>query len=118
MRPARSSGSAHTGLMEWLWQRIASLYMAGFVVYVVVYFSIAPIHDYAAWKAWFASGLARLAWALFFMSLLVHAWIGLRSIYMDYLHPLWLRFTVSLLTAFGLLTLGLWSAHILLTVAA
>lgn len=115
---ARSSGSAHAGLMEWLLQRVSSLYMAGFVVYIVVYFSIAPIHDYVAWKAWFASGPVRLAWALFFLSLLVHIWIGLRSIYMDYLHPLWLRFSVSLLTAFGLLALGLWSAQILLAVAA
>jgi succinate dehydrogenase / fumarate reductase membrane anchor subunit len=116
--PARTSGSAHAGLMEWLLQRVSSLYMAGFVVIIVVYFSIVPIHDYVAWQAWFASGPMRLAWALFFLSLLVHAWIGLRSIYMDYLHPLWLRFSVSLLTAFGLLALGLWSAQILLAVAA
>jgi succinate dehydrogenase / fumarate reductase membrane anchor subunit len=104
--------------MEWLLQRVSSLYMAGFVVYIVVYFSIVPIHDFVAWKAWFASGFVRMAWALFFLSLLVHAWIGLRSIYMDYLHPLWLRLSISLLTAFGLVALGLWSAQILLGGAA
>ena len=116
MRRARPSGSAHRGLTEWFLQRVSSLYMAGFVVYAVVSLSLAPVHDYPAWKAWFAAGPMRLAWALFFLSLLAHAWVGLRSIYMDYLHPLWLRFSALLLTAFGLLALGLWAAQILLMV--
>jgi succinate dehydrogenase / fumarate reductase membrane anchor subunit len=55
-----------------------------------------------------------MAWAIFILSILVHAWIGMRSIYLDYLHPLWLRFSVSLFTALGLLALGLWTARILL----
>lgn len=116
VRHLRATGSAHAGLMEWLLQRISSLYMAGFVVYLILRFVVAPAADYAAWKSWFAAGVVRLAWALFVLSLLVHAWVGLRSIYMDYLHPVWLRFSISLLTAFGLLAMGLWFAQILLAV--
>ena len=118
VRRLRATGSAHAGLVEWLLQRVSSLYMAGFVVYLILRFSASPVSDYAAWKSWFAGGVVRLAWALFLLSLLVHAWVGLRSIYMDYLHPLWLRFGISLLTAFGLLALGLWSAQILLAMSA
>ena len=110
----RLSGSAHAGMMPWLWQRVTSIYMAGFVVYVIVHLNLSPIHDHAAWTAWFAIGYVRLAWAMFILSLLVHAWIGMRSIYLDYFHPLWLRFGVSLFTALGLLALGLWAAQILL----
>jgi succinate dehydrogenase / fumarate reductase membrane anchor subunit len=115
---SRGLGSAHAGTVEWLLQRVSSLYMAGFVVYLVVRFAVSPAADYAAWKDWFAGGVVRLAWALFILSLLLHAWVGLRSIYMDYLHPVWLRFSVTLLTALGLLALGLWSAQILLAVSA
>ena len=114
MKRTRSLGSAHRGLGEWLWQRVTSVYMAGFVVYAVIYLSLAPIRDFAAWQAWFAIGYVRLAWGLFILSLLIHAWIGMRSIYLDYLRPLWLRSIVSLLTALGLLALGLWAARILL----
>jgi len=114
----RGLGSAHAGPVEWLLQRVSSLYMAGFVVYLILRFAVSPVPDYAAWKGWFTAGIVRLAWALFILSLLVHAWVGLRSIYMDYLHPVWLRFSVSLLTAFGLLALGLWSAQILLALSA
>lgn len=111
----RASGSAHAGMLQWLWQRVTAIYMAGFVVYVIVHLSLlSPIRDHAAWTAWFAIGYVRLAWAMFILSILVHSWIGMRSIYLDYLHPLWLRFSVSLLTALGLLALGLWAARILL----
>lgn len=110
----RATGSAHAGMMEWLWQRVTSIYMAGFVVYVIVYLSLSPLPDQTAWKAWFAIGYVRMAWTIFILSILVHAWIGMRSIYLDYLHPLWLRFSISLFTALGLLALGLWAARILL----
>lgn len=114
MSHVRSAGSAHAGLTEWLLQRVTSLYMGGFVVYVIVHLSQSPVRDHAAWKAWFAMGYVRIAWALFLASILMHAWVGLRSIYLDYLHPFWLRFSVTLLTALGLLALALWAARILL----
>ncbi|MBI3571732.1 MAG: succinate dehydrogenase, hydrophobic membrane anchor protein [Gammaproteobacteria bacterium] len=114
MERLRTTGSAHAGMMQWLWQRVTAIYTAGFVVYVIVHLSLSPIRDHAAWTAWFAIGYVRLAWAIFILSILVHAWIGMRSIYLDYLHPLWLRFSVSLFTALCLLALGLWAARILL----
>jgi succinate dehydrogenase / fumarate reductase membrane anchor subunit len=110
----RATGSARAGLGEWLWQRVTSIYMAGFVVYVITHLSLSPLPDQAAWKAWFALGSVRLAWALFILGMLIHAWIGMRSIFLDYLHPLWLRVSVSLLTVLGLASLGLWAARILL----
>ena len=116
MSRVRSAGSAHAGVAEWLLQRVTSLYMGGFVIYAIVYLSLLPVRDYTAWKAWFATGYVRIAWALFLASILIHAWVGMRSIYLDYLHPLWLRFSVTLLTALGLLALALWAVQILLMV--
>lgn len=101
-------------MLQWLWQRVTAIYLAGFVIYVIVELSLSPIRDHADWQAWFAIGYVCLAWAIFILSILVHAWIGMRSIYLDYLHPLWLRSGVSLFTALGLLALGLWAARILL----
>jgi succinate dehydrogenase / fumarate reductase membrane anchor subunit len=100
--------------MAWLIQRATALYLAGFTLYLTVQFALAPVSDYAAWRAYFAAGGVRLAWALLFLSLLAHAWVGMRSIYMDYLHPLWLRLLASAATAAGLLALGFWAGWILL----
>lgn len=108
------AGSTRSGLGEWLVQRLSAVYMLIYSIYLLFDFATAPAYDYQTWKLWFASGVERLALALFFLSLLLHAWIGMRSVFMDYVKPFWLRFSVTLLTATGLLLLGLWSVQILL----
>jgi succinate dehydrogenase / fumarate reductase membrane anchor subunit len=114
MMNVRHRGSAHRGLGEWLMQRLSALYLAGFLLWLVLYLWLSPLADYTAWKFWFAGGAVRLAFALFFLSALVHTWVGLRSVFLDYVKPLWLRFAAQLLTALGLLALAFWAAQILL----
>lgn len=113
----RGHVSAHTGTGEWLWQRFSALYIGGFALYAAARLLLAPVSGFDEWRAWLSGGLVRLGVALFIASLLIHAWTGLRSVYIDYLHPLWLRFVVSFVTALGLIALGLWGARILLAVA-
>lgn len=115
MSRARPLGSAHRGMASFLVQRITSLYLGGFTVYLVVRLLLDnPARDYGAWTGYFSAGSVRLAWGLFLASLLAHAWVGLRSIYMDYLKPTWLRFGVSTATAFALAWLALWCAELLI----
>lgn len=115
--PVRPAGSARAGLGEWLVQRASSVYLAGFLAYLALRLVFEPFADHAAFRAWFAQGPVRTVWGLFFLSLLTHVWIGLRSVYMDYLRPAGLRAAVTLLTGFGLLALALWAAQILLAAA-
>lgn len=115
---ARPLGSAHRGTAAFLVQRISSVYLGVFTLYLLALLIGGRLGDYHAWTGYFGSGGVRLAWALFVASLLAHIWVGLRSIYMDYLHPLWLRFSVSTATAFGLIALAVWAAYILLRGAA
>lgn len=116
MNISRPTGSARAGLGGWYIQRVTSLYLAGFTVYLVLRLGLEPMPDYTAWRAWFEQGPVRLAWGLFFASLFAHVWIGLRSVFMDYLRAAVLRFVASVLTGFGLLALALWAAQILLGV--
>lgn len=110
----QNQGSGHQGLGEWLLQRLSALYLAGFILWLLLSLIISPLPDFTAWKIWLSSGGVRLAFALFMLSVLVHAWIGMRSVFLDYVHPLWLRFTAQLLTALSLLALAFWTAQILL----
>lgn len=110
----RGQGSAHSGAGEWLWQRLTALYVAAFVLYLVLRFSFAPISDFVAWRAWFGDPMVRIGVAIFVGSILLHAWSGLRSVFMDYLRTLWLRFSALFLVAVALMVLGLWAAQLLL----
>ncbi len=114
MSPRKPLGSTHKGLSEWLLQRVTAIYMAAFVLYVTVQFSLHPVSDYYEWKGWFTRSPVRIGWALFFLSALVHGWIGMRSVYMDYVKPAWLRFIVSTLSALALLFLALWTTQVLI----
>ncbi len=113
----RTSASAHAGFTEWLLQRVTAVYLGGFLLYLFVRLLVWPIETFAAWREWFACGSVRLAWALAIASLLVHAWIGMRSVYLDYVKPLWLRFSLQMLTAIGIAGLALWAAQILIEAA-
>jgi len=113
----RHSGSARRGLGEWLVQRVSALYLAGFTFWLVLRLGSGWPAGYAAWKTWLGGGSVRLAFGLFFLSVALHAWVGMRSVFLDYLKPAWLRFTLQVATAAGLLALLLWAAEILLTEA-
>ena len=112
----KSLGSMHAGLGEWLLQRLTALYMSGYVLYLVFRFSFAPLSGFTEWQSWFASGAVGVFTALFIAAVLVHAWVGLRSVYIDYLRPLWVRFTMLALTGGALLALAFWSAQLLFAV--
>ncbi len=114
MNRQRNSGSARIGLGEWLVQRLSALYLAGFILWLLLWLGMTAPSDYVAWKAGMSGGLVRLAFALFFLGILAHVWVGLRSVFMDYLKPLWLRAVAQLFLATGLLVLVFWAAQILL----
>jgi len=108
----RDLGSARAGLNGWLAQRITALYLTGFSVFVGARLTFDPIADYHAWRAWLSNGAMRLALAVFLLAVIVHGWVGLRSVCMDYIHPGGWRFGTSVAIGLCLLALALWSAHI------
>ena len=46
-------------------------------------------------------------------SLLYHAWIGVRNIWMDYITPLWARLSLHTITVVWLIACAVWSVQIL-----
>lgn len=114
MVTVRHSGSAHRGLGEWLVQRVSALYLAGFSFWLVLRLGLGWPAGYTTWKAWLGGGGVRLAFGMFFLSVALHVWVGMRSVFLDYVKPPWLRFTLQMITAVGLVALLLWAAEILL----
>jgi succinate dehydrogenase / fumarate reductase membrane anchor subunit len=104
---------AHYGLSGWLAQRISAVVMAAAtLIFVALLLAAGPI-TYASWKALFAPGWMRLATFLFFASALIHAWIGMRDIWMDYVKPTGLRLALEVATVLLLAGCGAWVLQIL-----
>jgi succinate dehydrogenase membrane anchor subunit len=109
------SRPAH-GLRDWLLQRISAVYLAGFLVFFLLRIGLGPALDYQAWHAWFAHPAMTVASTAFVLLLLLHGWLGMRDVVLDYVHRLWLRLLLLSLIGLLLTGCGLWALHILLPV--
>ena len=109
----RNAVGAHYGLMDWLLQRLSAVVMA---IYTVLLLAIVLWNggiDYASWTDLFAHGGFKLASFLFMVSLLYHAWIGVRDILMDYIKPAGIRLLLETVTVVLLFAYLGWTLQIL-----
>jgi succinate dehydrogenase / fumarate reductase membrane anchor subunit len=103
-----------TGLRAWVVQRATAIYLGLFFVYLLVHWLIAPPADYAAWRAWIGHPLMGTALLLFVVALLLHAWVGMRDILIDYVQPIALRVGLLAAVGLGLVACALWATVVLL----
>ncbi|MBL7002875.1 MAG: succinate dehydrogenase, hydrophobic membrane anchor protein [Gammaproteobacteria bacterium] len=105
--------SGFSGMNAWLIQRITGMYVGFFALILFGIFSTTPPQSYSEWVAVFASPLLQIGCSLFVLAILFHAWIGMRDIVLDYVHPLGFKIgflTLSLIVLFGS---GLWALRAL-----
>jgi len=105
------------GLRAWILQRLSAVYMTVYLLYFILHVSTIPPQSYVAWHGWMAGPVISLATALFFIAILVHAWVGIRDVIMDYVKTPALRFSLLSLIGIVLLICGLWVLRILIQVS-
>ena len=100
------------GFSAWLFQRLSAVYLAVFIVIALVWGMTTDI-NMTIWRQGFQSVWVQLGVLLFGLSLLLHAWIGLRDVVIDYIHPLGIRLLALSLVGLFLLANGFWLLAIL-----
>ncbi len=111
----KSATGSHTGTGTWLVQRATAVVLALTLPGLVVYFLAAKPRDLAAWQALFTPLSLRVLILLCGVTLALHAWVGMRDIFMDYVHPtgvrlaLYLAVIVTLTGSVAWLAATLWS---------
>jgi succinate dehydrogenase / fumarate reductase membrane anchor subunit len=103
-----------SGLRAWFLQRASAIYLILFSLYALQHMIFNPPAGHAAWQGWVAQPLVSLGLLLFFASLLLHAWVGIRDVIIDYVHPTSIR--VSVLTVIGFVLVGCaaWALQIII----
>lgn len=104
---------AHYGLKDWLAQRITAIVMAVYTVVFVAGVFGGATSSAEAWRHFLGGGLMRFATFLFIVSLVYHAWIGVRDIFMDYIKPTGLRLVLLVGTIVLLVAYTCWAVLIL-----
>jgi succinate dehydrogenase / fumarate reductase membrane anchor subunit len=98
---------AHYGLRDWLVQRLTAVVMLTFSVIATLRI-VGAEPGFEGWTAVFEPAAMRVALFLFLISVLYHAWIGVRDIYMDYIEPVSIRLTMQTLTVLALVAYAGW----------
>jgi succinate dehydrogenase / fumarate reductase membrane anchor subunit len=106
-------GVNHQGLQDWLIQRVSAVVMAIYSIAMVAYFLFSSPLDFVNWHALFAHVWMKVATLLFVASFLFHAWVGMWTIFTDYVKPYWLTIVLNVLVFISLAACFFWALLIL-----
>lgn len=104
----------YPGMRLWLAQRISALVMALYTVFFALLLVIKRPENYEGWVEFMSPWWWRVLTLLFFISLYMHAWLGVRDVLKDYVFNLKLRAVlqtmvdVSLIVYLGWVSIVLW----------
>jgi succinate dehydrogenase / fumarate reductase membrane anchor subunit len=113
----KQATGSHTGTGTWLLQRATALVLAAALPGLAIYFLSALPLDFSGWQSLFAPLWIRVPMLLTGAALALHAWVGMRDIFMDYVHPLGLRLALYLAVIATLTSSVAWLAAVLWSVA-
>ena len=111
VRPVRAG--AHYGLRDWIAQRITAIVLLVFIALVLLRLVMQGSLSYDSWAGVFAPEPMKVLTLLAFAALCLHAWVGVRDIWMDYIKPTGLRLGLIVATILWLVYCLIWAARIL-----
>jgi succinate dehydrogenase / fumarate reductase membrane anchor subunit len=109
-------GVSHQGLRDWVLQRATAILMAVYSIAFIAYFVFHPDLSYLDWQLLFSHAWMKVASILFIACLLFHAWIGLWTIFTDYIKYYVIRVILSFLVQLMLVACFFWGLVILWSV--
>jgi len=99
-----------SGLRDWLVQRITAVIIGAYGIFLLIFMLLHWHLHYAEWHALFAHPLMRLFSVLALLSIAAHAWVGMWTIFTDYVKATFIRLilqTVMVIALFGYIVWGI-----------
>src|SRR3546814_1740558 len=112
------SSDLHYGTLDFIAQRVTAIIMAVYTLVLLGGILFTPELNYEGWRGLFtftclSLPVGQMLATLAFMSLVWHAWIGVRDIWMDYVRSAGLRLFLQVLTILWLVGALVYFAKIL-----
>lgn len=101
------------GLRDWILQRITSVFIGVYALATLGYLLFAKPLDFAAWQAAHQHIGVKIFTLLVLLSVLIHAWIGLWTVFTDYVKNIPLRFILEIIVGLLLIAYVVWGIDIL-----
>ncbi|MFC3534013.1 succinate dehydrogenase, hydrophobic membrane anchor protein [Vogesella facilis] len=107
----RNVVGAHYGLKDWIVQRITAVIMLAYTVMLVLFLLAMPA-GYEGWKTLFSLTWVKVLTQTSLLALFMHAWVGIRDLWMDYIKPVGVRLALHSLTAVWLVSCFIYSLKV------
>jgi succinate dehydrogenase / fumarate reductase membrane anchor subunit len=109
----RTVVGAHYGLRDWLSQRVTAALMALFTLAVVVQILLPGEMGYDKWAGIFSQQWMKVLTFVVIVALLVHVWVGVRDILMDYVKGVGARLALQVAAIVWLVGCAGWAVQVL-----
>lgn len=96
------------GFTDWLIQRATAVIIAVYAVVIISYLATGAATSYVSWHALFSQVWMRIFTVIVLASVLWHAWIGLWTVFTDYVKPKGVRIVLQILVILLLLGYLVW----------
>ena len=103
----------YPGMRLWLAQRLSAVVMAVYLIIFALLLLLKQPVGYEGWLELMSPWWWRLFTLLFFISLVMHAWLGVRDVFKDYIFNIKLRAVMQILVDVLLIVYLCWSGVIL-----
>lgn len=109
-------GVKHQGLRDWVIQRASAIFMAVYSLSLIFYLIFHPQLSFAEWHGLFAESYVKVFTIIFILAMLWHAWIGIWTIFTDYVKPFVIRSILNFFVLLMLIACFFWGVLILWSV--
>lgn len=104
---------AHYGLRDWLAQRVTGALMALFTIILIVQVLLPGSMGYDKWAGIFNPQWMRVLTFVTIVSLLYHAWVGMRDVVMDYVKSVAAKLALDVAILVWLVACAGWAIQVL-----
>lgn len=111
---------SRSGLYDWMAQRVSAVVLAAYVLFLLGFLIANPGLTYVEWQALFSQNWVRIFSLLTLVALSVHAWVGMWTISTDYLTPMGIgksatviRFLFQAVCGLAMFVFFVWGVQIL-----
>lgn len=101
------------GYRDWLAQRVTAVLIGAYTIFLLVYFLNNPSVSYQEWYGLFHHVVMKMATFVVLLSIMWHAWIGLWTVFTDYVKPKAVRLLLEIIVGVLLIAYLGWILEIL-----
>ncbi|SUD91780.1 Succinate dehydrogenase hydrophobic membrane anchor subunit [Psychrobacter phenylpyruvicus] len=107
-----ATGLTGSGSRDWIMQRISAVVLAVYAVVMVAFFLFNGSVGYEQWVMFIMSMPMRLLSLLAIVALAVHAWVGMWTVFTDYIKSTGLRIVLQAAMIIAILVYLFWGVMI------